>query len=161
MKRILIAGLTAAALAGLLAACAKSSQSASSTSSTATSAAATATASAAAVAQNGAMASDGGKVYETNCSSCHQASGQGVKGSFPPLAGNPVVVGDPKTVIHVVKYGLSGNLTVKGHKYNGMMPAWGKQLSNADIASVITFIRSSWGNSASAVTTAQVAGVSQ
>ena len=46
------------------------------------------------VAAAGASASDGGKVYTTNCSSCHQAQGQGIPGTFPPLAGNPVVTGD-------------------------------------------------------------------
>jgi mono/diheme cytochrome c family protein len=113
------------------------------------------------VAQNGAEASDGAKVYQTNCSTCHQPSGEGLQGMYPPLAGNPVVVGDPATVIHDVKYGLSGKLTVAGHPYNGMMPAWGQQLSDADIASVVTYIRSAWSNKASAVTTAQVGAVSQ
>jgi mono/diheme cytochrome c family protein len=113
------------------------------------------------VAANGAMASSGGKVYSTNCSSCHQPNGQGVSGTFPPLAGNPVVTGDPTKVIRIVKYGLNGQIQVKGQTYNGMMPAWGQQLSNSDIAAVITYVRSSWGNSASAVTTSQVSAVSQ
>jgi mono/diheme cytochrome c family protein len=58
-----------------------------------------------------------------------------------------------------VKYGLNGKLDVKGHSYNGMMPAWGQQLSNADIAAVVTFIRSQWGNTGAAVTEADVAAV--
>jgi mono/diheme cytochrome c family protein len=115
----------------------------------------------AAASGNGASASDGAKVYQTNCSSCHQANGQGVEGTFPPLAGNPVVTGDPKQVIHIVKYGLNGSIQVSGHTFNGMMPAWGQQLSNADVAAVITYIRSSWGNSAPAVSESDVAGVSQ
>ncbi len=82
-------------------------------------------------------------------------------GEFPPLAGNPVVVGDPKTVIHIFKFGLNGKIAERGHQFNGMMPAWGQQLSNADIASVITYIRSAWGNKASAVTAADVSAVSQ
>ena len=155
MKRFLATGLVAAALIWTLAACAKNHQSSSSATSVAPSA------SAAAVVQNGAEASDGGKVYQTNCASCHQASGHGLVGAFPALAGNPVVVGDPKTVIHVLKFGLSGPLSIGGHKYNGMMPAWAQQLSDADIASVITYIRSSWGNNASAVSAADVSAVSQ
>ncbi|MBV8639167.1 MAG: cytochrome c [Candidatus Eremiobacteraeota bacterium] len=118
-------------------------------------------ASPAAGAANGAVASDGAKVYQTNCSSCHQASGQGVPGTFPPLAGNPAVSGDATKVIHIVKFGLNGKVDVKGTSYNGMMPAWGQQLSNGDIAAVVTYIRSSWGNSAGAVTEAQVAGVTK
>ena len=119
-------------------------------------------ASAAPVATAGAMgaaapAADGAKVYDTNCSSCHGAMGQGSPGAFPPLAGNPVVVGDAGKVIHIVKGGLTGSVTVKGHTYNGTMPAWGTQLSNGAIAAAITFVRSSWGNKAAAVTEAQVA----
>jgi len=114
------------------------------------------------VAAAGASASDGGKVYTTNCSSCHQATGQGIPGTFPPLAGNPVVTGDATKLIHIVKYGLQGSVSVAGHDYNGQMPAWGKgTLSDADIAAVVTYIRSSWGNKAGAVSTAQVTAVAQ
>ena len=59
--------------------------------------------------------------------------------------------------IHILLYGLNGAITVGGKPYNGVMPPWKGQLSNADIANVITYIRSSWGNKASAVTEAQVA----
>jgi len=104
-----------------------------------------------------APAADGAKVYDTNCSSCHGAMGQGSPGAFPPLAGNPAVTGDAGKVIHIVKGGLTGSISVKGHTYNGTMPAWGSSLSNGDIAAAITFIRSSWGNKAAAVTEAQVA----
>jgi mono/diheme cytochrome c family protein len=95
-------------------------------------------------------------VYAANCSSCHQANGQGVAGAFPPLAGNAIVNGDATKVIHIVKYGLTGPVQVAGKSYNGQMPAWSPQISDGDIASVITYIRSSWGNKASAVTAAQV-----
>ncbi|HEY1976713.1 MAG TPA: cytochrome c [Candidatus Baltobacteraceae bacterium] len=109
----------------------------------------------------GAPAGNGAKVYQTNCSSCHQVNGQGSPGAFPPLAGNPVVTGDPAKVIHIVKFGLSGAVSVSGKTFNGMMPAWGTQLSNADIAAALTYVRSSWGNKAPAITEAQVSGVSK
>jgi ubiquinol-cytochrome c reductase cytochrome b subunit len=99
----------------------------------------------------------GASVHTANCSGCHGATGVGAPGAFPPLAGNPVVVGDPNAVIKIVSGGLSGSITVKGAKYNGQMPAWKGTLTNAQIASVITYIRSTWGNSASPVTEAQVA----
>jgi ubiquinol-cytochrome c reductase cytochrome b subunit len=102
-------------------------------------------------------AAAGASVYTANCSGCHGATGVGAPGAFPPLAGNPVVVGDPNAVIKIVSGGLNGSITVKGAKFNGTMPAWKGTLSNAQIASVITYIRSTWGNSASAVTEAQVA----
>ncbi|HZZ00160.1 MAG TPA: cytochrome c [Candidatus Baltobacteraceae bacterium] len=109
----------------------------------------------------GAPAGNGAKVYQTNCSSCHQVNGEGTPGAFPPLVNNPVVTGEPAKLIHIVKYGLSGAITVDGKAFNGMMPAWGTQLSNADIAATLTYVRTSWGNKASAVTAAQVAGVAK
>ena|ERR1700728_2448857 len=100
----------------------------------------------------------GQKVYNANCSACHGASGAGVPGEFPPLAGNPMVTGSPDKVIAAVNNGLTGSASVNGKTYNGAMPAWKGKLSSADIADVITYIRSSWGNKADAVTEAQVAG---
>jgi mono/diheme cytochrome c family protein len=159
MERSVTLRLAALALICALAACAKSGENTSSSASAAANAAATSAATA--VAQNGAAASDGASVFQTNCSSCHQPTGEGIAGTFPPLAGNPVVTGDPKMVIHIVKFGLNGKISVAGHDYNGMMPPWGQQLKNTDIASVITYIRSAWGNKASAVTPADVAAVSK
>ncbi|MGC2129555.1 MAG: cytochrome c, partial [Candidatus Aquilonibacter sp.] len=71
------------------------------------------------------------------------------------------VTGDPSVVIHIVKYGLNGKVSVKGSDYNGMMPAWEQSLSDADIASIVTYVRSAWGNQASAVTQAEVTAVAQ
>jgi mono/diheme cytochrome c family protein len=156
----------AAALA--LTACSKTSTTTTTTETdaTATSAAATMAAespAATAPAQSPGAASpaagNGATIFATNCSSCHQADGKGVAGAFPPLVGNPTVNGDPKTVIHIVKYGLTGKISVGGHDYNGIMPPWGTHLSNADIADVITYVRGSWGNTGSPVTEADVAGV--
>jgi mono/diheme cytochrome c family protein len=160
MERSRLARLAAVALIGILTACAKGNNSASESASPSSEPSVAASVSAAVV-QNGAAANDGAKIYAQNCASCHQPSGQGVQGTFPPLAGNPTVTGDPAKVIHIVKYGLNGALTVAGASYNGMMPAWGQSLSNADIASAVTYIRSAWGNKASAVTESAVAGVSQ
>jgi mono/diheme cytochrome c family protein len=100
----------------------------------------------------------GQKIYNANCSSCHNVNGSGTPGVFPPLAGNPMVTGSPDKVIAVVKNGLTGPITVSGKTYNFAMPAWNGKLSNAEIADVITYVRSSWGNKSSAVTEAQVAG---
>jgi mono/diheme cytochrome c family protein len=152
----------ALALAGALVACANNSGSASSSSSAAASSEASASAppvASPAVAQNAATASDGARIYNQNCSSCHQPNGQGVQGTFPPLAGNPAVTGDAAHVTHIVKYGLSGRITVAGVAYNGLMPAWGQSLSNADIASVLTYVRSAWDNKAPPISESQVAGV--
>ncbi len=102
--------------------------------------------------------SAGATVFSSNCSSCHGAQGMGVPGTFPPLANNPVVTGDPGKVIGIVLGGLHGSIVVNGQTYNGMMPAWKGTLSNKDVAAVISYIRASLGNNkASAVTEAQVA----
>jgi ubiquinol-cytochrome c reductase cytochrome b subunit len=105
----------------------------------------------------GAGTAKGEQIFTQNCASCHQANGQGQAGVFPALAGNKdVVASDPKGIIHTLNYGLAGKV-IDGKTYAAQMPAWKGNLSNDDIAAVITYIRSSWGNKASPVTTAQVA----
>ncbi len=99
----------------------------------------------------------GAALFAARCSACHQSSGQGTD-AFPPLAGNPVVSSaDPGAMIAVIVNGRSGPLTVNGKTYNGQMPTWKGQLTNADIATVATYVRSAWGNNASPVTEEQVA----
>jgi mono/diheme cytochrome c family protein len=104
-----------------------------------------------------ATAGAGATVYSANCAGCHGATGMGVAGQFPPLAGNPIVVGDASKVIPIVLNGLNGSITVKGQTYNNTMPPWKGTLTNKQIADVITYIRNAWGNKASTVTAAQVA----
>jgi len=99
---------------------------------------------------------NGARIYSTNCAGCHGAGGTGVPGAFPPLAGNPYVTGDTKPLIHTLIAGMQGQ-PVMGKPYPGQMPAWKGQLSNADIAAVLTYIRSSWGNKAGPIAEAQVA----
>ncbi|HEY5349309.1 MAG TPA: cytochrome b N-terminal domain-containing protein [Candidatus Lustribacter sp.] len=104
----------------------------------------------------GASTAAGLAVFTTNCAGCHGASGTGQPGVFPPLAHNPVVTGPADKVIGIVSNGLTTPISVNGVKFSGMMPAWKGTLKPAEIADVITYIRSAWGNKASAVTTAQV-----
>jgi mono/diheme cytochrome c family protein len=105
-----------------------------------------------------ASAHAGQSVYQTNCSSCHGASGGGTPGAFPPLAGNPFVTGNAPDVIKVVLNGLHGSISVNGQTYNGQMPPWKATLSNKDVADVVTYIRTTLGtNHASPVTEADVA----
>ncbi len=99
----------------------------------------------------------GSSLFAAKCATCHQATGQGTD-AFPPLAGNPVVTAaDPKPMIAIIVNGRSGPLTVNGKTYNGKMPTWKGQLTNADIAAVASYVRSAWGNNASAVTEQDVA----
>lgn len=110
---------------------------------------------------NPASANDGGRIYIKNCSSCHQADGRGVPGAFPPLAGNPLVVGNPLHTIAIVKFGVSGKTRIEGTDYNGTMPAWGQLISDQDIASVVSYIRAAWNNDAKAVTLGDVTTASR
>jgi mono/diheme cytochrome c family protein len=94
----------------------------------------------------------GEQKYMSICASCHQPNGQGNPAQgIPPLDGSEWVVGDqasPARLARILLYGLTGNITVKGRVYNGLMPAQGNVLKDYEIASVITYIRNSWGNSA-------------
>lgn len=94
---------------------------------------------------------DGAAVYTARCASCHQATGAGVPGVFPPLAGSEWVQGKDSTLAAIVLHGVSGPLTVKGVTYNGAMPAFGGQLQDAELAAVLTHIRSQWGNAGTPV----------
>ena len=105
-----------------------------------------------------ATAGVNGATEYTVCAACHQLTGLGIPAAFPPLAGSEVVQGPPERVIAIVLHGLQGPITVKGATYNGVMAAW-SQLTDAQIAAIITYERSSWGNTAPAVTPDQVAAV--
>lgn len=94
---------------------------------------------------------DGGAIFNAQCAACHQSSGQGLPGVFPPLAGSEWVTGDPGMTIAIVNDGLQGEITVNGGAYNGMMPAFGGLLSAEELAAVLSFVRAEWGNTASAV----------
>lgn len=100
---------------------------------------------------------NGGQIYAAKCQACHQASGQGLPGVFPPLAGASWVTGSPDALLQIVLHGFTGPIEVLGNTYNGAMPAFGGQISDAELAAVATFIRSQWGNTATAVTHEDVA----
>ncbi len=91
-----------------------------------------------------------GKERFTRCASCHQANGQGVSGRYPPLAGSEWVTSDPEIVVRILLNGLSGPVKVRGNKYLGAMPKW-SAWTDAEIAAVLTYVRSSFGNRASAI----------
>jgi nitrite reductase (NO-forming) len=93
-------------------------------------------------------------VFEASCAACHQPTGQGVPGAFPPLAGSDFLMADKARAIHTVVHGREGEMTVNGQKYNGVMPSLG--LNDEDIADVLTYVRSSWGNKGDIVTPEEV-----
>ena len=99
---------------------------------------------------------NGAAVFAGTCAACHQATGLGTPGMFPPLAGSEYVNGDAARMIRLVLHGLSGPVTVKGSTFNGQMPPW-KQLSDAELAAVISYVRTSWGNTGGAVAASDIA----
>lgn len=99
----------------------------------------------------------GKKVYGGNCANCHQASGEGQPGSYPPLAGSEWVLGSKERLAAILLKGLQGPLTVKGGSFGTQaMPAQETILTPEKIANLMTYLRGSWGNTAGPVTTDEV-----
>ncbi len=101
-------------------------------------------------AAGGAPAVDGKQLYGGKCAACHQATGLGVAGVFPPVAASEWVLGDEKILTNILLHGVAGEMVVKGNTYKGAMPAW-KSLSDDELAAVLTYIRSDWGNAAAPI----------
>jgi len=101
--------------------------------------------------------SPGARLYSNNCLACHQRGGDGVPGVQPPLHGTPVPVGDPGELLRWVMYGERPSTLPRG-AYAGVMPQFG-YLSDADLATLLSYVRSSFGNTAPPVTPAMVAAV--
>ena len=90
----------------------------------------------------------GKQVYENKCAACHQLTGEGLPGVFPPLKGSAVVTAaDPTEHIHTVLRGLSGK-TIGGVAYASAMPAFADQLNDEELAAVLSHERTSWGQQA-------------
>ncbi|HEK1692856.1 TPA: cytochrome c [Pseudomonas putida] len=108
---------------------------------------------------NGDDSKPGAAVYIDNCAACHRTDGQGYTRVFPALAGNPVVqTADATSLIHVV---LDGGTVPATHTApsNLTMPAFGWRLSDQEVAEVVNFIRTSWGNQGSAVSASDVKAI--
>ncbi|HMG04098.1 MAG TPA: cytochrome c [Chthoniobacterales bacterium] len=93
------------------------------------------------------QADRGKKIFSANCATCHQMTGTGVAGQYPPLAGSEFVNGGTRRLGMIVLKGLQGPLVVKGVTYgSAVMQPWEKTLNDAKIADVLTFVRQEWGN---------------
>jgi cytochrome c oxidase cbb3-type subunit 2 len=99
----------------------------------------------------------GQSLFIASCSPCHQATGEGLPGAFPPLQGDPAVNdADASRHIHVVLHGLQG-AAIAGVAYSSAMPSFSATLSDSDISDILDYERSSWGNHGTPVTPQQVA----
>ncbi|MDR0352954.1 MAG: cytochrome c, partial [Opitutaceae bacterium] len=101
-----------------------------------------------------------GKKLFAICATCHQASGAGLPGAYPPLAGSEWANGSEERVIRILLHGLTGELKVHGQTYNGNMPAFGPgggyNWNDDKIAAVLTYVRQEWGNASAPISAEQV-----
>lgn len=108
----------------------------------------------------------GEKLYNNAaCNTCHQPTGLGVPGAFPPLANSEWVNGSEERLIRIVLYGLQGPIKVGGTEYNSVMPAFGRvagsgfNWSDDKVSAVLTYIRQAWGNNSGPISTQKVAEI--
>ena len=107
--------------------------------------------------KNGDAGKPGARIYLDNCAACHRPDGVGYEQVFPRLAGNPVVqAGNPQSLVSIV---LDGSQTPRTARTPAQftMPGFAWRLSDKDVADVVSFIRTSWGNTASPVASSEVA----
>ena len=97
----------------------------------------------------------GKQSFMQTCFVCHQMEGQGIPAQIPPLAGSDYLMADKERSIRTVLQGLTGEITVNGKKYNAVMTPM-NNLSDSEIANVLTYVRNSWGNSGPAVSSDEV-----
>lgn len=96
----------------------------------------------------------GAAVYKKQCITCHMENGEGIPGAFPPLAKSDFLVKNDEDVIKALLFGRSGEVTVNGEDYFGEMPP--SNLTDDEIADVLNYVRNTWGNEGSEVTSEQV-----
>lgn len=104
-----------------------------------------------------ASAERGKGIYMQTCMACHQPTGLGIPGAFPPFDGSEWVVGDTRRLVALVIKGYTGPITVKGVPYNNILIAVDTQFpilkENAKLADVLNYIRTAWSNKADAAIT--------
>jgi mono/diheme cytochrome c family protein len=103
---------------------------------------------------------DPGKTrFESYCAACHLSGGAGGMGEAPPLEGSPWVTGPEHRLIRIVLHGLRGPIEIRGKTYNQEMPAFGQVLADAEIASLVSYVRRQFGGVAAPISPAAVTQV--
>lgn len=102
---------------------------------------------------------DGKRVFNQICAACHQGNAMGLPGAFPPLAMSDYLNADPKRAIGIVLNGLSGKITVNSTGYESVMPPQGPQLSDQEIANVLTYVLNNFNNKGGSISAAEVKAV--
>ncbi|MDE2401816.1 MAG: cytochrome c [Burkholderiales bacterium] len=90
---------------------------------------------------------DGKALFSANCAACHQATGKGLPGVFPPLDGSEWVNGNERTVVNILLHGINGEIAVIGNTYKGSMPSF-QHLGDAELAAIVSYVRGAWSNKA-------------
>ncbi len=93
---------------------------------------------------------DGKALYAAQCAACHQPTGKGVAGVFPPLDGSEWVGGHPRVLANILLHGIDGEIEVLGTSYKGAMPSF-ERLSDGELAAIATWLRGQWSNRADPV----------
>lgn len=101
----------------------------------------------------------GQQLYDRHCAACHGTDGDAPPPRYPPLVETEWVTGDAERPTLVVLHGLRGPIEVRGRTYDEPMPGFGTRLSDPEIARILTYIRTSWGNDASPVEPEDVAEI--
>ena len=104
------------------------------------------------------MMETGSQVYNLHCGTCHQRDGKGDGSRFPPINNSRVVNGKNKPLIELILNGLEGTVTVNGVAYNGVMPSH-SFLTDAEISSVLTYVRRNFGNDSPSISAIEVGSV--
>lgn len=102
---------------------------------------------------------DGRRIFGQICSACHQADAMGLPGAFPPLAMSDFLNSNHKRAIGIVLHGLSGKVTVNNTGYESVMPEFGTQLSDAEIAHVLTYVLNNFNNQGGTIVREEVSAI--
>lgn len=97
----------------------------------------------------------GKKLYDNKCAACHRENGQGITNAFPPLAQSDFLNANPSKSIEAVIKGLSGEINVNGVTYNSVMSPI--TATDQEVAEVLTYVYSQWGNNKTIITPEMVA----
>ena len=96
-------------------------------------------------------------IFMQTCMACHQMTGLGIPGAFPPFDGSEYIQGDPRRLVALVTKGYTGPITVKGAQFNNILIAVDTQFpilkENAKLADVLNYVRTAWSNKADAAIT--------
>ena len=103
------------------------------------------------------VAEQGKQFFNLYCAACHQSTGMGTPGQYPPLAKSEFVNGGSRRLAMILLKGIQGHIVVEGKEFNGAMPSWETGLNDKKISAILTYVRQDFGNSAPPIAPEQIA----